>query len=92
MSTTNPQAALLAAATMYQGQDVSPNTVQGMAAHFRRWLDRQDAEPLQAQAQLQVSPAAVAATPGPRPRPPAPLQFSPGGLAAQIESAFQPHQ
>lgn len=92
MSTTNAQAALQAAATMYQGQDVSPNTVQGMAAHFRRWLDRQDSEPVQAQVQLQVSPAAVAASPGPKPRPPAPLRVVAPAVEAQIEHLFQPHQ
>jgi hypothetical protein len=44
--TTNAQAALQAAATIYgmtEG-DASVQTVQGMAAQFKRWLDAKDAE------------------------------------------------
>lgn len=56
---TNAQAALQAAASMYQGEEVSLNTVQGVAAHFKRWLDRQDSEDAEAQAALVVSPVQV---------------------------------
>ncbi len=44
MQLTNAQAALQAACTVFTGKDASPNTVQGLAMNFKRWLDRQDLE------------------------------------------------
>jgi hypothetical protein len=44
--TTNAQAALAAAAVVFSGSKhyASINTVQGMAAQFKRWLDAKDTE------------------------------------------------
>lgn len=44
MSMTNAQAALQAAATIHTGSkgNVSLDTVQALAHHFKRWLDRKD--------------------------------------------------
>lgn len=41
---TNAQAALQAAATMYTGTDIHPDTVSGAAGVYKRWLDKQDRE------------------------------------------------